>query len=75
MSKKSLIVLSRPGCVQCTATYRALDKKNIEYTIDDALSEANHNGCFTQMLPRIVCSPSYTTNQQKLTFLSFWPTV
>lgn len=41
MSPKTLIVLSRPGCVQCTATYRALDKKNIEYTIDDALSEAN----------------------------------
>lgn len=41
MSQKTLIVLSRPGCVQCTATYRALDKKNIEYTIDDALSEAN----------------------------------
>ena len=39
MSQKTLIVLSRPGCVQCTATYRALNKKGIEYTIGDALSE------------------------------------
>lgn len=41
MSKKTLTVLSRPGCVQCTATYRALDKKNLEYSIGDALSEAS----------------------------------
>jgi glutaredoxin-like protein NrdH len=24
-------VYSRPGCVQCTATYRALDRKGITY--------------------------------------------
>lgn len=28
-------VLSKPSCVQCTATYRALDSKGIEYTIRD----------------------------------------
>lgn len=28
-------VYSKPGCVQCNATYRALDKKGIEYkTVD-----------------------------------------
>lgn len=28
-------VYSKPACAQCTATYRAMDKKNIEYkTID-----------------------------------------
>jgi glutaredoxin-like protein NrdH len=26
-----LTVYSRPGCVQCTATYRALDRKGITY--------------------------------------------
>ncbi len=31
----SLIVYSKPSCVQCTATYRALDAKGIEYTVVD----------------------------------------
>ena len=26
-------VYSKPACVQCDATYRALDKKGIEYTV------------------------------------------
>lgn len=41
MSTKTLIVLSRPGCVQCNATYRALDKKNLTYTVQDALTDEN----------------------------------
>lgn len=28
-------VLSKPSCVQCTATYRALDAKGIQYTTID----------------------------------------
>lgn len=28
-------VYSKPGCVQCNATYRALDKEGIEYKIVD----------------------------------------
>jgi len=28
-------VYSKPACVQCDATYRALDKKGIEYSIVD----------------------------------------
>ncbi|WP_454728860.1 glutaredoxin-like protein NrdH [Cellulosimicrobium protaetiae] len=28
-------VYSKPACVQCDATYRALDKKGIEYTVVD----------------------------------------
>ena len=28
-------VLSKPACVQCTATYRALDSKGIKYEIKD----------------------------------------
>ena len=30
-----LTVYSKPSCVQCTATYRALDAKGIEYTVVD----------------------------------------
>lgn len=35
-------VYSRPGCVQCNATYRALDAKGVTYEIceiDDATAE------------------------------------
>lgn len=28
-------VLSKPSCVQCVATYRALDSKGIEYKVRD----------------------------------------
>lgn len=30
-----LTVYSKPSCVQCTATYRALDAKGIEYDVVD----------------------------------------
>lgn len=30
-----MLVYSKPSCVQCTATYRALDAKGIEYTVVD----------------------------------------
>lgn len=31
----SITVYSKPACVQCEATYRAFDKRGIEYTIVD----------------------------------------
>ncbi|MGG7465604.1 MULTISPECIES: glutaredoxin-like protein NrdH [unclassified Plantibacter] len=31
----AITVYTKPSCVQCTATYRALDKKGIEYNILD----------------------------------------
>ncbi|KAB1643168.1 glutaredoxin-like protein NrdH [Gulosibacter chungangensis] len=31
----SIAVYSKPSCVQCTATYRALDKQGIEYEVFD----------------------------------------
>lgn len=34
----TITVFSKPSCVQCTATYRALDSKGIDYVIRD-LSE------------------------------------
>lgn len=36
----SITVYSKPACVQCDATYRALDKKGIEYTIVDISADA-----------------------------------
>lgn len=31
----SVIVHSKPSCVQCVATYRALDRKGMEYSVVD----------------------------------------
>lgn len=31
----TISVYSKPSCVQCTATYRALDKQGIEYEVFD----------------------------------------
>lgn len=33
-------VYSKPACVQCDATYRALDKKGIKYTVVDISQDA-----------------------------------
>lgn len=38
MISGELVVYSKPSCVQCTATYRALDSKGIPYRVVD-LSE------------------------------------
>lgn len=31
----TITVYSKPNCVQCTATYRALDKAGVEYSVID----------------------------------------
>lgn len=31
----SVTVYSKPSCVQCTATYRALDRQGVAYTVVD----------------------------------------
>lgn len=36
----SVTVYSKPACVQCTATYRALDKKGVDYTVVDISQDA-----------------------------------
>ncbi|PJI84777.1 glutaredoxin-like protein NrdH [Luteimicrobium subarcticum] len=36
----SITVYSKPACVQCEATYRALDKKGLEYTVVDISQDA-----------------------------------
>ncbi|NKN07133.1 glutaredoxin-like protein NrdH [Rhizobium laguerreae] len=36
----SITVYSKPACVQCTATYRALDRLGIDYDIVDISQDA-----------------------------------
>lgn len=36
----TVTVFSKPACVQCDATYRALDKKGIEYNSVDISQDA-----------------------------------
>lgn len=33
-------VYSKPACVQCNATYRALEKRNLDYTATDITEDA-----------------------------------
>ncbi|PJJ55709.1 glutaredoxin-like protein NrdH [Compostimonas suwonensis] len=35
----AITVYSKPACVQCNATYRALDSKGIEYEIFDVTAD------------------------------------
>ncbi len=37
----AVIVYSKPACVQCTATYRALDKVGVEYSIVDIAEDSD----------------------------------
>lgn len=41
MIQDELVVYSKPSCVQCTATYRALDSKGIPYRVVDLTENAN----------------------------------
>lgn len=36
----AITVYSKPACVQCDATYRALDKRGIEYKVVDLTEDA-----------------------------------
>lgn len=36
----AITVYTKPSCVQCTATYRALDSKGIEYDVLDLSEDA-----------------------------------
>ncbi|HLP22446.1 MAG TPA: glutaredoxin-like protein NrdH [Microbacteriaceae bacterium] len=37
----TVTVYTKPSCVQCTATYRALDSKGVEYEVIDLSEDAN----------------------------------
>lgn len=36
----SIVVYSKPACVQCDATYKALDKAGVEYEVVDISADA-----------------------------------
>ena len=35
----TITVYTKPGCVQCNATFKALDKAGIEYTVIDVTTD------------------------------------
>ena len=37
----AIIVYSKPACVQCNATYRALESNGLEYTVIDLSKNGN----------------------------------
>ncbi|MCS4277407.1 MULTISPECIES: glutaredoxin-like protein NrdH [Mycetocola] len=37
----TITVYTKPSCVQCTATYRALDSKGLEYEVLDVSADEN----------------------------------
>lgn len=37
----AITVYSKPSCVQCNATYRALDAKGIDYEVTDVSQDAD----------------------------------
>ena len=37
----TITVYSKPACVQCTATTRALDRQGIDYTVIDVSEDTN----------------------------------
>lgn len=37
----TITVYSKPSCVQCTATYRALDKQGLSYNVIDLSEDAD----------------------------------
>ena len=43
----SITVYSKPACVQCTATTRALDRQGIDYTIVDVSTDDAGEKTFT----------------------------
>ncbi|CTQ46793.1 MULTISPECIES: glutaredoxin-like protein NrdH [Stappiaceae] len=37
----TVTVYSKPACVQCNATYRALDQRGVEYVVIDLSEDSN----------------------------------
>jgi glutaredoxin-like protein NrdH len=40
MTTATITVYTKPACVQCNATYRALDKNNLDYNVVDITEDA-----------------------------------
>lgn len=50
MSQPNVTVYSTPSCVQCKATYMALDKAGIEYEVIDLATDAESREMVTKDL-------------------------
>ncbi|WP_457579954.1 glutaredoxin-like protein NrdH [Ensifer canadensis] len=59
----NVTVYSKPACVQCTATYRALDRKGVNYeVIDISIDEValqTVKGLGYMQLPVVVAGPEH----------------
>ena len=59
----NITVYSKPSCVQCTATYRALDREGIDYQVIDISKDedafATVVGLGYQQVPVVVAGPDH----------------
>ncbi|HID9886365.1 TPA: glutaredoxin-like protein NrdH [Serratia marcescens] len=59
----SIIIYSKPDCVQCNATYRAFDKQGIDYQVIDLTQDQqalNHvKSLGYQQVPVIIASDDH----------------
>ncbi len=59
----NVTVYSKPACVQCTATYRALDRKGVNYEVIDISNDEDAlqtvKGLGYMQLPVVVAGPEH----------------
>ena len=59
----SIIIYSKPDCVQCNATYRAFDKQGIDYQVIDLTQDPqalDHvKSLFYQQVPVIIAGDDH----------------
>ena len=58
----SIIIYSKPDCVQCNATYRAFDKQGIDYQVIDLTQDQqalNHVKSGYQQVPVIIAGDDH----------------
>lgn len=68
MANKEVTVYSKPSCVQCTATKRWLESRDIEFTEDDAMANLEH----IQALLNFRQAPVIRVVDKKTGTVSFW---
>ena len=65
----AIIVYSKPNCVQCNATYRALDKRGISYDVVDVTEDAAALGCEAEVAQaRRILADGTSAERQAATF-------
>jgi len=59
----NVTVYSKPACVQCTATYRALDRQGVSYEVIDISADRDAletvKGLGYMQLPVVVAGPEH----------------